>query len=92
MLCLDIYRDYEADSSATSSAEEVELQAEEEGWKQWEADEEEGSGNLFNSAPHAFTCYLPSYCLYCPKTQKHGTIFLAPGGFSLRILFLQIHF
>lgn len=65
VLCLDIYRDYEADYSATSSAEEVELQVEEEeGWKQREADEEEeGSGNLFTSARHAFTCYLRSCCL-----------------------------
>lgn len=63
VLCLDIYRDYEADYSATSSAEEVELQVEEEGWRQREADEEEGSGKLCTSARHAFTCYLRSRCL-----------------------------
>lgn len=64
LLCLDIYKDYEADYSATWSAEEVELQVEQEGWKQREADEEEeGSGNLFTSARHAFTCYLRSCCL-----------------------------
>lgn len=65
VLCLDIYRDYEADYSAASNAEEVELQVEEEGWKQREADEEEeGSGNLFTSARHAFLpCYLCSCCL-----------------------------
>lgn len=64
VLCLDIYRDYEADYSAASSAEEMELQVEEEGWKQREADEEEeGSGNLCTSARHAFTCYLRSCCL-----------------------------
>lgn len=63
VLCLDTYRDYEADYSATLGAEEVELQVEEEGWKQREADEEEGSGNLFPSAQHAFTCYLRSCCL-----------------------------
>lgn len=63
VLCSDVYRDYEADYSASSSTEEVELQVEEEGWKQREADEEEGSGNLFTSARHAFTCYLRSCCL-----------------------------
>lgn len=62
MLCSDIYRDYEADYSAASGAEEVELQVEEEGWKQREADEEEGSGKLFTSARHAFTCYPLSRC------------------------------
>lgn len=49
MLCLDIFRDYEADYSATSSAEAVELQSEEEegGRKRREADEEEeGRGTL----------------------------------------------
>ncbi len=48
VLCSDIFRDYEADYSATSSAEEVELQMEEGGRRQREADdeeEEEGRGN-----------------------------------------------
>lgn len=52
MLSSDIYRDYEADYSAASE----ELQVEEEGWKQREADEEEGSGKLFTSSQHAFAC------------------------------------
>lgn len=49
MLCLDIFRDYEADYSAALSAEEVELQLQEEegGRKRREADEEEeGRGTL----------------------------------------------
>lgn len=47
MLCSDIFRDYEADYSATLSAEEVELLAEEGGRKRREAEEEEeGRGKL----------------------------------------------
>lgn len=51
MLFLDVFRDYEADYSATLSAEEVETQAEEGGNNQREAEneeeEEEGRGKLF---------------------------------------------
>lgn len=43
MLFLDVFRDYEADYSATLSAEEVETQAEEGG----NEEEEEGRGKLF---------------------------------------------
>lgn len=56
MLCSDIFRDYEADYSATLSAEELELelQAEEGGRQRREADdddveeEEEGRGKLLH--------------------------------------------
>jgi len=48
LFCSDIFRDYEADYSATFSAEEVELQAEEGGRKPREAEvEEEGRGKLY---------------------------------------------
>lgn len=49
MLFLDVFRDYEADYSATLSAEEVETQAEEGGNNPREAEneEEEGRGKLF---------------------------------------------
>lgn len=49
MLFLDVFRDYEADYSATLSAEEVETQAEERGNNPREAEneEEEGRGKLF---------------------------------------------
>lgn len=40
-MCLDIFRDYEADYSATLSTEEAELQAQEGGRRWREADEEE---------------------------------------------------
>lgn len=49
MLFLDVFRDYEADYSATLSAEEVETQAEEGGNNPREAEneeEEEGRGKL----------------------------------------------
>lgn len=51
LLCSDVFRDYEADYSATLSTEEAELQ-EQEGGRRWrkadeeEADEEEGRGIL----------------------------------------------
>lgn len=92
MLCSDMYRDYEADYSATSSAEEVELQVEEEGWKQREADEEEGSGNLFTSAQHAFDL-LPALILFVLTPNcKAWHNFIAPGGFSLHTSSLKFHF
>lgn len=48
MLFLDVFRDYEADYSATLSAEEVETQAEEGGNNPREnEEEEEGRGKLF---------------------------------------------
>lgn len=53
LLCPDIFRDYEADYSATLSTEEAELQAQEGGRRWREADEkeadeeEEGRGTLF---------------------------------------------
>lgn len=50
MLFLDVFRDYEADYSATLSAEEVETQAEEGGNNPREAEneeEEEGRGKQF---------------------------------------------
>lgn len=50
MLFLDVFRDYEADYSATLSAEEVETQADEGGNNPREAEneeEEEGRGKLF---------------------------------------------
>lgn len=51
MLFLDVFRDYEADYSATLSAEEVETQAEEGGNNpretENEEEEEEGRGKLF---------------------------------------------
>lgn len=50
MLFLDVFRDYEADYSATLSAEEVETQAEEGGNNPREVEneeEEEGRGKLF---------------------------------------------
>lgn len=62
VLCLDIYRDYEADYSTTSSAEEVEFQVEEKGWKQREADEEEGSGIIFSFCSACFRLLL-AVCL-----------------------------
>ncbi|KAM6962290.1 voltage-dependent calcium channel subunit alpha-2/delta-4 [Tautogolabrus adspersus] len=42
----DIFKDYEADYSATFSAEELELQAEEGGRKRREADDEEEAGRI----------------------------------------------
>lgn len=73
MLCSDIYRDYEAEYSAASGAEEVQLQVEEEGWKQREADEEEGSGKLFTSSRHALACY-PQFLL-TPELQRMAPLF-----------------
>lgn len=76
MLCSDIYRDYEADYSATSGAEEVLLQVEEEGWKQREADEEEGSGKLFTSSRHALACYPHArFLLTPPELQRMAPLF-----------------
>lgn len=75
MLSSDIYRDYEADYSAASGAEEVQLQVEEEGWKQREADEEEGSGKLFTSSRHAFACYPHPRLLRTPEVQRMAPLF-----------------
>lgn len=77
LLCSDIFRDYEADYSATLSAEEPELQAEEEeeegGWKQREADEdedddEEGIGTLTRTWHESSF----SVILVLPHPRLHG--------------------
>lgn len=84
MLSSDVYRDYEADYSAASGAEEVQLQVEEEGWKQREADEEEGSGKLFTSSQHAFT-----RCLLTPELQRMAPWFRPRRLFPFHVPFLK---
>lgn len=62
MLCSDIFRDYEADYSTTLSAEEVELQADE---------EEEGRGTLL------LILGMPSLLASSsPLTMEHGAVLL----------------
>lgn len=91
MLSSDIYRDYEADYGAASGAEEVQLQVEEEGWKQREADEEEGSGKLFTSSRHAFACYPHPRFLRTPELQRMAPLLRPRRLFPFHILFLKPH-
>lgn len=76
LLCSDTFRDYEADYSATLSAEEGEIQEEEGGRKRWEADEEEeGRGKLTLGM---------LVCSSSPLPSKHAAVlffYAAPSYF-----------
>lgn len=66
-----MFRDYEADYSATLSAEEAEQQAEQGGGVQGEEEEEEGRGKLLLGmlplgCPQPFTSIL-FFCFFIPK-------------------------
>lgn len=66
-MCSDIFRDYEADYSATLSAEEVELQADE---------EEEGRGKLLLILGMPSLFNLSSSCSSSPLILEYGAVVL----------------
>lgn len=72
MLCSDIFRDYEADYSATLSAEEVELQADE---------KEEGRGKLLLILGMPSLFNLSSSCSSSPLILEYGAVVLFSGFF-----------
>lgn len=72
-MCSDIFRDYEADYSATLSAEEVELQADE---------EEEGRGKLLLILGMPSLFNLSSSCSSSPLILEYGAVVLFSVFFS----------
>lgn len=73
-MCSDIFRDYEADYSATLSAEEVELQADE---------EEEGRGKLLLILGMPSLFNLSSSCSSSPLILEYGAVVLFSVCFFL---------